>query len=268
MEGNDTLSNERIHAGLRTAVLGQQIQLLPSVHSTNRYIKEYPLGSVNNGFTVIAEEQTAGRGRKGRVFYSPAHEGIYMSVLWKPAGLQPDIRLLTIHAAVAVSKAIEKTCAIRADIKWVNDIFCNGKKICGILAEGITSADVRYINAVVIGVGINTGHVPQEVADIATSIGIETGKHGIRNRLIAEVLNQLETALLDNGDAGKCRDMLAYYAGRLWIVGKRVLMTDTERPYSATVLGVNDDGALMVRDDGGVVHSVTTGEIRLTEYIE
>jgi len=214
---------------------------------------------------VIADAQTEGRGRYGRVFHSPKQEGVYLSVLWKPGGLGQDTRLLTVLAAAAVSKAIERTCGLRADIKWVNDIFCNGKKLCGILAEGVASGDRSRIDGVIMGVGVNTGLVPPEVADIATSIEKETGKRGVRNQLIAEVLNRLEAALLDGCEADKRRDLLAYYTDRLWIVGGQVQVMGMGEPYAATVLGIDQDGALRVRDGGGTVRLVTTGEIKLAE---
>jgi len=219
---NDKLSAEVISLKLTTSFIGRELELLPSIVSTNLYLKEIDATGISNGFTVIANEQTGGRGRRGRVFHSPGSQGIYLSILLKPDNNQKDIRLLTICAAVAVSKAIEKTCDIRADIKWVNDIFCNGKKICGILTEASVTGEVHKINTVIVGIGINTGNVPVEVKDIATSIFDATGVTGIRNQLIAEVLNNFESIYLDYSRHGKIKNIIDHYISRLLSCDKNV----------------------------------------------
>jgi BirA family biotin operon repressor/biotin-[acetyl-CoA-carboxylase] ligase len=212
--------------------------------------------------------------------------GIYLIILLKPDKAWQDMQLLTICAAVAVSKAIEAACGIRADIKWVNDIFCNGKKICGILAEAVmsggslghggaqgqavpqrsggsqwSSASQRS-GIVIVGIGVNTGEVPTEIGDIATSIWEATGARGLRNRLIAEMLNQFEAAYAEFAEGGDMERIIGYYRSRLFIIGKRILVADTAGDYSATVLGIDDKGALVVRDDQGAQRHISTGEIR------
>lgn len=260
---NDTLFEKIISESLTTTFIGKKIALLPTVHSTNQYLKEMDTADSDNGFVVITDEQTNGRGRRSRTFISPKGEGIYLSILLKLPSVQPDIRLLTICAAVAVSKAIEKTCKIKAEIKWVNDIYCNAKKICGILTEAILSGELQELSTVIVGIGINTGTVPLEINDIATSVQEETGMRGIRNQLIAEVLNQFETLYLDCIEGEKSQDIIDYYESRLFIVGKRVLVTGINHNYTATVLGINKMGALIVKEDSGEIQHITTGEITL-----
>jgi len=263
LETNDTLFEQIIRDGLTTTFTGQKMALLPTVHSTNQYLKEMETDNVDNGFVVIADEQTNGRGRRSRTFISQKREGAYFSILLKLDSAKQDIRLLTICAAVAVSKAIEKTCDIRADIKWVNDIFYSGKKICGILTEAMLSGELQELGSVIVGIGINTGNLPSELADIATSVQEATGVRGIRNQLIAEVLNQFESVYLDYTECNKKQDIIEYYKSRLFITGKQVLVTDTTNDYIATVLGIDDTGALLVRDDSGDVQHISTGEIKL-----
>ena len=212
---NDKLSAEAINSNLKTTFVGRDLEILPTIHSTNLYLKEIDTTDLKSGYTVLADEQTAGRGRRGRIFHSPGSQGIYLSILLKPDKDQQDIHLLTMCAAVAVSKAIEQTCDIRADIKWVNDIFCNGKKICGILTESTISAELQEIDKVIVGIGINTGNVPVEVKDIATSIMEETGMSGVRNQLIAEVLNEFESVYLDYTCYGKKQDIIDHYSSRI-----------------------------------------------------
>ena len=260
---NDTLSAEIINNKLITSFIGRNLEILPTIHSTNLYLKEIDTASINSGFTVIANEQTGGRGRRGRVFHSPGSQGIYLSILLRPDNTKQDLRLLTICAAVAVSKAIEKTCNIRAEIKWVNDIFCNGKKICGILTEATISGELQEIDTIIVGIGINTGNVPVEVKDIATSILETTGMTGIRNQLIAEVLNEFEAVYLDFTGSNKKQDIIDYYTSRLFIIGNKVLLPDTDKCHAVTVLGIDNNGALAVKDEAGDVQHISTGEIML-----
>jgi len=263
MGTNDTLSENAIGNGLKAKFVGQKIKLLPTVHSTNQYLKEIDTTNIDSGFVVIADEQTRGRGRRGRAFLSSKSQGVYLSILLKLGSKQQDTRLLTICAAVAVSKAIEKVCGIRADIKWVNDIFCNGKKICGILTEATISGELLEISSVIAGIGINTGSVPEELSDIATSIQEVSGIRGIRNQLIAEVLNEFESVIVDYTEHGKTQEIIDYYTSRLFIIGKLVYLPDIADNYPATVIGISDIGALIVKDDKGDIQHITTGEIEL-----
>ena len=260
---NDTLFEKFIRDGLMTSFIGQDMRILPSVHSTNQYLKELDADTVDSGFVLIADEQTGGRGRRGRVFVSRKGEGVYFSILLKLGRTQQDIRLLTVCAAVAVSRAIEDVCGIRADIKWVNDVFCDGKKVCGILTEAVVSGELQELSTVIVGIGINTGMAPPEFSDIATSVQEAAGVCGLRNRLIAGVLNQFEAVYLDYTERGNGAGVIEYYRSRLFIIGRQVLVSDVNSSYVATVQGVDDMGALIVMDDGGVVRFVSSGEIKL-----
>ena len=263
LDTNDTLSEHLISSKLSTSFVGRHLAILPSVHSTNQYLKEIDSENIANGFVVIANEQTQGRGRRSREFVSMRDEGIYMSILLKINGKQRDIRLLTICVAVAVSKAIENVCKLNAEIKWVNDIYCNGKKICGILTEAILSVELQELDTVIIGAGINTGNVPFEIKNFATSVREENGMCGIRNELIAEVLNQFEKAYLDYVKNDKLDEIIEHYDSKLFIKGKKVIVATTENEYIATVLGVDNTGALIVEAKNKEVQHIATGEIKL-----
>lgn len=262
---NDTLSDQIISEKLHTKFIGKSMTLLSSVHSTNQYLKELNTASAENGYVVIANEQVNGRGRRGRTFISAKGEGIYLSILLKLNGAQYDIRLLTICSAVAVSKAIENICAVKADIKWVNDIYCNGKKICGILTEAILSGELQELDTVIVGIGINTGNVPLEISGIATSIYQETAICGIRNYLVAEVLNQFEEVYFDYTKREKKLEILKCYESRLFITGRQVFVSNFQNNYVATVLGIDNTGALIVQNETGDIQLITTGEIKLKE---
>ena len=260
---NDTLSPKVISDKLTTDFIGRSMTLLPSANSTNQYLKEMDTSNLPDGHVVIANGQENGRGRYGRSFISPLGEGIYMSILLTPKSAWQSIRLLTVCAAVAVSKAVENICGVRADIKWVNDIFLNGKKLCGILTEAVMSGELGEIDTVIVGIGINTGSVPDAVKDIATSVKDETGLYGIRNSLIAEVLNQFETVYYDYVDKEKMRDILSYYDSRLFIKGREVLVNNYHDKYIAQVLGVDENAALIVTTQSGDEEHITSGEIQL-----
>ena len=263
METDDTLSKQFIRSKLSTSFVGQSLEILPTIHSTNQYLKEADATKLDNGFTIIADEQLQGRGRRSRTFISSKGEGIYLSILLKLSGRRNDIRLMTICAAVAVSKAIERVCEVKAEIKWVNDVFYNGKKICGILTEAVLSGELQELDTVVVGMGINTGSIPSEIQDIATSIKAETGLCGIRNDLAAELLNQFEAAYLDYTERGKERNLIEYYESRLFIKGRQIIVLDLDTEYPATVMGIDDTGALIVKDDTGAIKHIVTGEIKL-----
>lgn len=260
---SDGLSEQGIQGLLRTKSFGQALELHQSLPSTNTYIKGLDTASLPEGFAVIADMQTAGRGRLGRSFASPAREGVYLSVLLKPELSLAEVPLLTICAAVAVCRAIERVCGLRTDIKWVNDIFYKGKKLCGILSEGFVSAELGRVEYVVVGMGVNTGAVDPAVAEIATSLYEAAGVRGIRNRLTAEMLNCFEDVYGEFTSGTGRRAILDEYGGRLFVNGRRVEVVGAESTYSATVLGIDDMGALLVKNDAGEEISLRTGEIRL-----
>ena len=263
LDDDDSLSKQLIHAKLSTAFLGQSIELLPTVHSTNRYLREKDVADIENGHVVIANEQVLGRGRRNRAFLSNKGDGIYLSFLLKLNGMEHDIRLFTICAAVAVSKAIESICSIKADIKWVNDIYCNGKKICGILTEAMMSVELQELDSIIIGIGINTNVVAAEIKNFATSIQEETGMCGIRNQLIAEILNQFELVYFDYTKQNKKQDIMQYYQSRLFIIGNEITVAEQGNAFLATVKGVDEDGGLIVENVNGEIQTITTGEIQL-----
>ena len=263
LDTSDTLSLERISSHLRTCSMGRSMEILPVVHSTNQYLKELAQAAGVDGHTVIANEQTHGRGRRGREFRSPRDEGVYMSVLLKYGAHRPqDLRLLTIAAAVAASRAIEEQSPVKADIKWVNDIYAGGKKLCGILTEAVYSAELGEVDSVIVGFGINTGAVPYELRDYATSICELTGKRGVRNPLIGELLNQFETVYGALAE-GRTREIIAEYDRRMFIKGQTITVCAAEGDYSAKAIGIANSGALIVESTSGDIRHISTGEIKL-----
>ncbi|MDR3076201.1 MAG: biotin--[acetyl-CoA-carboxylase] ligase [Synergistaceae bacterium] len=262
-EESDGLSRQSIVDALRTDYFGREIEVLPTVQSTNQYLNSLDVGSLREGYTVLADEQTEGRGRLGRTFFSPAREGVYFSVLLKPRISLSDIRFVTICAAVAVCRALEVTCGMKPGIKWVNDIYLDGKKLCGILTEAFVSAEMSSIGHVVVGVGLNTGRVAPEVADIATSVYEAAHARGFRNRLTAEILNQFEPIYMGYTLNGNKEEILGAYSERLFVIGRQAEVGEPGASYTASILGVDDCGGLLVEREDGEVFSVRSGEIKL-----
>jgi BirA family biotin operon repressor/biotin-[acetyl-CoA-carboxylase] ligase len=186
-----------------------------------------------------------------------------MSVLLKPAIELSETPFLTICAAVAVTRAIEEVCGVETGVKWVNDVYWGGKKLCGILTEASISAEMQAVDYAVVGIGINTAGTPPEVRDIATSVYEAAGMRGVRNRLTAGVLNNLERVYTDFTGGGKKREILEAYRERLFITGRTVEVFESGRSYTATVQGVDDDARLIVKRANGEVACIGAGEVKL-----
>ncbi|WRS27261.1 biotin--[acetyl-CoA-carboxylase] ligase [Oscillospiraceae bacterium MB08-C2-2] len=263
LAGSDGLSRQSIADALKTEKIGQSLVLLDTVDSTNAYLKALDTALLPDGHTVIANEQTQGRGRLGRTFHSPAGQGIYLSVLLRPQIALEEVPLLTVCAALAVYRAIGQVCGLETHIKWVNDIFYEGKKLCGILTEGLISAEMGTVESVVVGIGVNTGAVAEEVESIAATLAPLRAGRGIRNQLAAEILNQLEAVVLDFL-SGKRQEILEAYTQRLFIIGKEIVVHLPRESFEATAVGLDDAGSLLVRNRQGQTVAVRAGEVSLS----
>ncbi|MBO5353841.1 MAG: biotin--[acetyl-CoA-carboxylase] ligase [Lachnospiraceae bacterium] len=243
----DRLSAEKIRRYLEGTEFFEEFFIFQEIDSTNRYLKKLASEGAPAGTVVLAERQSAGRGRQGRSFFSPEEKGIYMSVLLRPEiELQKSVRI-TSMAAVAVARAIEKVSGIPAKIKWVNDIFLNGKKVCGILTEAGIDFEKETLEYAVLGIGVNVGSMefPLELDGIATSIGNECGKRISRNILIAEILKELEDwySSLWSGS------FLEESRNRSILLGKEILVVDTLAEggsYPARAIDLDDMGHLII----------------------
>lgn len=226
------------------------VTVMEEIPSTNAALKE--MASASAGTTLIAERQTAGRGRLGRSFHSP-DGGLYLSTLLRPA--DPNPGRITCCAAVAAARAIESLCAAKVDIKWVNDLYLNGRKLAGILAEGVFLPD-GTLTAVVLGIGVNVGvtDFPDELSSIATSLGNE-GFALTREDVAAAFLNELSRVLTDP-------TAMSEYRRRNLVTGRQVTVVQGNRTYTATAEGITDDGHLVVRTADGVV-ILSSGEVSL-----
>lgn len=245
---DNILSEARIKKALHTKTLGQNLLILPTIDSTNKKAKAMAASGAAHGTVIIAETQSGGHGRYGRPFFSPKGSGIYMSVLLRPCLKPEDALLLTSCAAVAIAEAIEEVSDVSVQIKWVNDLLINQKKVCGILTEAGIGFENGELDYVVMGIGMNTGSMtfPDELSDIATSIENESGSPVSRNRLIAEVLNTLEQHI----EAMNDRTFLEESRRRSVLLGKDINVITMTETYPAKAADIDENGFLIVEADG------------------
>jgi len=263
-EGNDTISIKGVAPFLKQKDILNKIHVYSSLESTNKTAKEMALSAAEHGTVVIADYQTAGKGRYGRTFYSPQSHGIYMSLILHPIKLSLSTPALVTHfAAVSVCEAIESISDKKPQIKWVNDIFLNKKKICGILTEAITDIKSGNIQGMVVGIGINfstpTMGFPDDLRQIAGAV-FEDGKPSItRNHLIGEIINRI--LFLKNQYSNQ--ELLDKYRKRLMMLGENILVTGPNKSYEAIAIDIDDAGQLIIKKDNDEVISLSSCEIRV-----
>ena len=230
------------------------VTVLEEVESTNTALKEQAQQGAPIGTTLIAERQTGGRGRLGRTFHSP-EGGLYLSTLLRSTAMDPA--RITCAAAVAAARAIESLCDAKIDVKWVNDLYLNGRKLAGILAEGVFAPD-GHLTAVVLGIGINVGAVdfPADLSAIATSLGNE-GYHLPREDVAAAFLNEWARVY----DAADPAETMAEYRRRNLVLGRQVMVTRGAETYSATAETITDEGHLVVRTADNEIRTLSSGEV-------
>lgn len=236
-----------------------KIELFPSLPSTNTFAIS-SIDSDTKPRLIIALEQTAGRGRLEKKFASPRNSGIYMTLLLPNKIANDKISLVTAMTSVAVCKAITDKTQNRCKIKWVNDIFLNDKKVCGILTEGVNSLELGKISHLAIGIGINTDScaIPLELKDIATALNVEELN---KNVLIYEIVANILTLYnqLAKGDIS----FLDYYRKHSLILGKSIRYKKalSDEVFTGDAVSISDDGSLNIRLTDGTVQNVVSGEI-------
>lgn len=257
----DVLSYSELKSRIRNNWAGSEIYYYEETGSTNIDAKRLGEEGAAHGTIVVADKQNAGRGRRGRVWQSPAGKDIYFTILLRPS-FEPDKASgLTLVMALSVAQAVERKCSLKAGIKWPNDVVLNGKKICGILTE--MNMETDYIQHVVIGVGINVNldEMPEEISQTATSILWESGEKTARAELLQEVLARFEE---NYGMYEKELDlsyMREEYNSHLVNVGKQVKVLDPKGEFEGIARGINASGELLIETPDGKVAEVYAGEV-------
>lgn len=256
----DTMNAAELQSIRRTAWAGQEIFYFDTIDSTNIKAKELAEQGYPGGTLVVADRQTAGRGRRGRSWESAAGTGIFMTLLLKPEINPNNASMLTLVSALAVAKAISDVTGEKAQIKWPNDIVVHDKKICGILTE--MSAQFDYINHIVIGIGINVHNeeFPEELCDKAGSLYLEYGRHFHRADIIEKILEYFEEyydIFLQTEDLS---GLMKEYNSMLVNLQKSVKVLDPKAPFEGKALGITKKGELIV-DTWESRRLVSSGEV-------
>ena len=252
---HDTLNEAILKNNLKKNADGLQILVLKSCPSTNTLAREMAINAPKTAALIVAEQQTAGRGRLGRQFHSPEGAGVYFSVLFPGKGTLPSAVSLTCAASVAVMRAIRNTTEIQTEIKWVNDLLHNGKKVCGILTEAVTMGNDT---ALIVGIGINLRPTdfPKELQNIAGSLN-QTELP--RSKLIAEILAQLLPFLNDPDD----RSWLEDYRSHSCVIGKEIFRLENGSSLPCLAESIDSNGRLVVRYPNGQQEALHSGEISI-----
>ena len=263
---NDIISIPGIKPFLseRSQFYANKIQVHKSLESTNKTAKEMAVAGAEHGTIIISDCQTTGRGRYSRNFFSPSGGGLYMSIVLRPEAMHfKNPTSVTAFAAVSVCEAIEIISTKVPRIKWVNDIFIDGKKVCGILTEAVTDFESGSLDWVVLGIGINvhtrTEDFPSDLQSLATSIYPDEKMSGVRNRLSAEIINRIlgfETLPSET-------EIFEKYKKRLMMLGKEITVIQNQMKYKATAIDVDSVGHLIVKNENGEIITLSSGEIRI-----
>lgn len=237
------------------------ISVFESVTSTNALLKQ-EADKEKEGRIIIAESQTAGRGRFTRYFHSPKNCGIYMSILFKPDFPAESSVLITAAAAAAVAEAIEALTEKKAQIKWVNDVLINGKKVCGILTEGGINVKTGGFDWAIVGIGINAyepkGGYPEEIADIAGAV-FDSYNEDLRSGLAAEVINRFWDYYLSLSE----KTFYKTYKERMAVLERQINVIKNDAVESAQAIDIDDNCRLLVEYKNGEREYLSSGEISI-----
>ena len=266
-DNKNILSEYEIKKYIIGKELGKNIFCFEKINSTNTYIK-LKSDSLKHGDIVIANEQTKGRGRMQKVFYSPKETGIYMSIFFKKNIFYDSLKLLSIASFISVCHAIEKCTGFSPSLTW-NDIKISEKKICGILTECSFEGESGKVEYSVIGIGINVNNsfFPKNIKDKTTSLKIELGKEINRTKLIAEIINEMEKLICNRRYITKRENILKEYMNRLSLINQNVEIKILERKIIGQVIGINNLGGLIILKENGKHEIIYNGELSLLKNI-
>lgn len=261
---NDILSIEGIKPFLLSPDFAANMKVFTEIDSTNREAKAEAIAGAAHGTVILANRQTSGKGRRNREFFSPSDSGLYMSFILSAdtvGFVNPTV--ITAYAALCVCETIEMVCGLVPSIKWVNDIFLDGKKIGGILTEAITEFESRSIREIIVGIGINIStkaeDFPEPLRDIAGSLFPAGNAPITRNRMAGEIINRI---LCADKPSEAC--MFEQYKKRLFMLGTDITVIGESESYIARALDINEQGHLIVQTQSGEIKTLLSGEVRVS----
>ena len=259
----DMIRKDRIAGHPSTRWAANRIYCYKETDSTNIRAKNLALQGASHGTLVVAESQTQGRGRRGRVWESLQGDSIYMTIILRPSISPSKASMLTLVMAYSVAESLKELYGEKSgniQIKWPNDIVCNKKKVTGILTE--MSAEVDQINYVIIGVGLNLNftEIPEELKEKATSLFLETGIKQERNQVIAKIMEHFEKDYENFFQSGNLKFLQEDYEKLLVNKDAQVRVLDAKGDYEGIARGINEEGELLIEKDGRII-PVYAGEV-------
>jgi BirA family biotin operon repressor/biotin-[acetyl-CoA-carboxylase] ligase len=259
----DVLLPQLIRPRLHTRIIGRTLYHFYDVDSTNSFaVRLIAHGrKVPEGTVIIAEAQTAGRGRLGRSWHSRREAGIYFSMVLFPKAPPSLAPLFTLATAVAMHNAVERYTGLDIDIKWPNDLLTGQKKVCGILSE--IQAEVDLVKTMIIGVGLNANHeeLPEDIAGRATSLRIASGRIQSRIEILLEFFEEFETIYMDFERKGSRSIVDQWTRFSSFANGRKIEIHDGVRKISGITRGLNPLGALKIEQKDGQIEEVYSGEV-------
>jgi BirA family biotin operon repressor/biotin-[acetyl-CoA-carboxylase] ligase len=270
-ENSDILSVQGMLPYLSDKELASKIHIYSVIDSTNTRAKEMALAGASHGSVVMADSQAGGKGRYGRNFFSPAGHGIYMSFVLRPSKyLSFDVpTLVTAYAAVVTCEAIEGVTGKQPQIKWVNDLFLAGKKICGISTEAVIDFESGTTPWIVLGIGINFTEAESLPCELKQIVGTVFSKEELGEKYPPITRSQLAANIINRMTADKPKyptdgtELLNQYRKRLMMLGAKVTVTGPKEPYEAVALDIDNAGQLIIEKSDGEVLTLATGEISI-----
>ena len=258
---NEVIDTEQIIQYLRTVSFGRTIELYFETSSTNDLAKEKAKVGAVDGTLILARKQDSGKGRYGRTFYSPENGGAYMSLILRPKHQIEETPFITIIAAVAVCNALKTICGIDVTIKWVNDIFIDRKKVCGILTEASFEVETASVEYAVLGIGVNvfTKDFPDDLNKIAGSVSDHAQKEFSINELIAEILNELEELYLHHSKDS----ILNAYRKYSCVLDREIYFVHKGIKTTGTAIAIDDQGGLEVKTNDERFLTLQSGEVSI-----
>lgn len=265
----DIISPEIINEIIEKEGKNRRIQYFERVDSTNTFAKKILMEGESYPDIIIANEQEQGRGRLGREFYSPKGTGIYCSFILDPFIKIENSILVTVAASVAVSRAIEKVTKKDTRIKWINDIYIDDKKVCGILTEAVTDFETGIIGKIILGIGINfntpSESFPDEITDKASSVFMDDTFGVTRNQLIAQLIIEIDECMNDIEND----EIIRYYRNKSLVLGKMLEITyfGQEKPIQGKAVDIDRNGFLIIETKNGLL-TLNSGEVSIRQNKE
>ena len=257
----DILTPDLLRQHLKGSMFSKKVHHYFRTDSTNRVALDLGYANEPEGSVVLAEEQTAGRGRAGRSWHSERANGIYVTLLLRPRISPVQAPLLTIMAGLSAHAAMRAQTGLQPDVKWPNDLMLNGKKLGGILTE--MHAEITLVRFVIVGIGINVNQekFPPELSGVATSLRAETGKSQSRLELLARLLREFETDYNRFLRDGPSSIIERFTQVSSYARGKRVRVSNGSESYVGLTAGLRPEGLLQVQQDDGTLTTVLAGDV-------